>query len=108
MEAAVDSMSERIAHAHRVEQVLQVMGWIVAVVGSVGAVVFIAFWIAGDLNAEQAVSLILGTTLATIISGVGAYGAGVNVGLGADRLAVAISTAEPLAAKREQPGSDHA
>ena len=31
-------------------------------------------------------SLVLGTTLATVLSGVTAYGTGVNVGLGAERL----------------------
>ena len=69
-------MSDRVAHAHQVEQVLQVLGWFVLVVGVVGAGVFTAFWIAGDLNSEQAVGLILGTTLATILSGATAYGRG--------------------------------
>ena len=86
-------MADRIAHAHRVEQILQALGWIVAFVGLSGAVVFVVFWILGDLNAEQAVSLIVGTTLATILSGASAYGAGVNVGLGADRLAVSLEAA---------------
>ena len=82
--------AERIAHAHRVERALQALGWLVAVIGVIGALVFGVFWILGDLSAEQAVSLILGTTLATILSGASAYGAGVNVGLGADRLAIAL------------------
>ena len=40
--------------------------------------VFTAFWVAGDLDAEQGVSLMLGTTLATVLSGVTAYGAGAS------------------------------
>ena len=34
-------------------------------------------------------SLVLGTTLATVLSGVTAYGAGINIGLGAARLQLA-------------------
>lgn len=34
-------------------------------------------------------TLVLGTTLATVLSGVTAYGAGVNIGLGAERLRLA-------------------
>jgi hypothetical protein len=45
--------------------------------------------VAGDLDAEQGVTLVLGTTLATVLSGVTAYGAGVNIGLGAERLRLA-------------------
>ena len=54
---------------------------------------FTAFWAAGDLDAEQGLSLVLGTTLATVLSGVTAYGAGVNIGLGAARLQVAAGAA---------------
>jgi len=103
MHTDVESMTDRIAHAHRVERILQRLGWVVAAVGLVGAVVFVAFWVAGDLNAEQAVSLLVGTTLATILSGAGAYGSGVNVGLGADRLALAVD-----AAGRADPGRSDA
>ena len=104
MKAALDVMSDRIAHAHRVERILQGLGWVVLLVGLLGAAVFVAFWITGDLNAEQAVSLLVGTTLATILSGAGAYGAGVNVGLSADRLALAIGGAGPLVEEQEDPG----
>ena len=96
MRAEDDTMSDRVAHAHQVEQVLQVLGWFVVVVGLVGAAAFVAFWIAGDLDSEQAVGLILGTTLATVLSGATAYGAGVNVGLGADRLTLALEEANRI------------
>jgi hypothetical protein len=69
------------------------VGWLVAAVGVVGMAVFAAFWVTGDLNAEQGVSLVLGTTLATVLSGVTAYGAGVNIGLGAERLRLAARAA---------------
>jgi hypothetical protein len=103
MKAAVGAMSDRVERAHRVEQVLQALGWVVAAVGLIGAAVFVFFWIAGDLSSEQAVSLILGTTLATILSGATAYGAGVNVGLSADRLSLALADADRFAEERARP-----
>ena len=57
-----------------------------------GKSTFVAFsvlWAVGELNLDQAVSLILGTALATVLSGATAYGSGVNVGLGAERLELA-------------------
>jgi hypothetical protein len=86
-------ISAKVEHARRVETSLQWLGWLVAVLGAVGMAVFSAFWAAGDLSAEQGVSLVLGTTLATVLSGASAYGAGVNVGLGAERLWLAAGEA---------------
>ena len=83
------TISAKVEHARRVETVLLWLGWLVAVVGVAGMAVFAVFWAAGDLTAEQGVSLVLGTTLATVLSGATAYGAGVNVGLGAERLHLA-------------------
>jgi len=103
MSATVDEMSDRVAHAHQVGRVLQVLGWCVAAVGILGAIVFAGFWITGDLSSEQAISLILGTMLATVLSGATAYGSGVNIGLGADRLALALSAPPRAAAEGEQP-----
>jgi len=88
----------RIERARQVENVLYWVGWLVAAVGVAGMAVFSAFWVAGDLDAEQGVTLVLGTTLATVLSGVTAYGAGVNIGLGAERLRIAARAAGgPLA-----------
>lgn len=83
----------RLDHARRIERVLQKLGWFVAAIGVVGTGVFIGFWIADELSAEQAVSLVLGTMLATVLSGASAYGAGVNIGLGAARLELAAQSA---------------
>jgi hypothetical protein len=44
----------------------------------------------GDLDDEQALSLLIGTALASILSGATVYGSGVNVGLGAERLSLAV------------------
>jgi|SRR5579872_5266824 hypothetical protein len=69
------AISAQIERAGQVERVLLWLGWLVAALGVVGMAVFAAFWAAGDLDAEQGVSLVLGTTLATVLSGASAYGA---------------------------------
>ena len=75
------------------EKALRWLGWLVGAVGVAGMAVYAAFWAAGDLSAQQGVSLVLGTTLATALSGATAYGAGVNIGLGAERLHLAARAA---------------
>jgi len=82
-------IAAKVEHARQVERVLLWLGWSVAVLGVVGVAAFSTLWAAGDLNAEQAVGVILGTALAAILSGASAYGSGVNVGLGAERLELA-------------------
>jgi hypothetical protein len=101
-----EAISAKIEHARQVERVLRWLGWLVAAVGAAGAVVFTALWAAGDLNAEQGVSLVLGTTLATVLSGVTAYGAGVNIMLGAERLQLAARAAGTGPLSQGQPASD--
>jgi hypothetical protein len=91
MSGSPEQIEDRVRHALFVERVLLWLGWSVAAVGVAGMAVFIGFWVAGDLTAEQGVSLVLGTTPATVLAGASAYGAGVNVGLGAERLRLAAS-----------------
>ena len=100
------TISAKVEHARQVETTLQWLGWLVAGVGVAGMAVFTVFWAAGDLNAEQGVSLVLGTTLATVLSGVTAYGAGVNVGLGAERLQLAARGAGISPAPQGKPAPD--
>jgi hypothetical protein len=88
-----DRISAKVAHARTVENVLLWLGWSVAVLGVIGVAVFAALWAVGELSLDQGISLILGTALATILSGATAYGSGVNVGLGAERLELAASGA---------------
>ena len=90
-------IAAKVEHARQVEQVLLWLGWTVAVLGVLGVVAFSVLWVVGELNADQAVGAILGTALATILSGVTAYGSGVNVGLGAERLELAAKGAAPAA-----------
>lgn len=82
-------IAAKVEHARAVEGVLQWLGWSVAVLGIAGVVTFAVLWAVGDLSAEQGISLILGTALTAILSGTTAYGSGVNMGLGAERLDIA-------------------
>jgi uncharacterized membrane protein YbhN (UPF0104 family) len=93
-------ISAKVEHAREVERILQLLGWSVAVLGLAGVIVFAVLWLLGSISAEQGLSLILGTSLATVLSGATAYGSGVNVGLGAERLELAARAAAPRAADR--------
>ena len=89
----------KIEHAWKVERILQWLGWGVGCLGVAGIVVFSVFWALGDLSDEQALSLLIGTALASILSGATVYGSGVSVGLGAERLNLEI-----VDAGQPQPG----
>lgn len=84
----------KIQHARKVGHVLQWLGWSLICLGVVGIAAFSVLWATGDVDAEQALGLILGTALASILSGAAAYGSGVNLGLGAERLDLAIAAAD--------------
>lgn len=88
-----DRISVKVEHALEVERVLRWLGWSVGALGIIGVVGFIILWVIGELDVDQGISLILGTALATILSGATAYGSGVNVGLGAVRLDIAATEA---------------
>ncbi len=88
-------ITAKVEHAREVEGFLRRLGWSVAVLGLVGVAVYGVLWGLGDLNTDQAISLILGTCLATILAGATAYGSGTNVGLGAERLELAARSAFP-------------
>jgi hypothetical protein len=97
-----ERITAKVEHARKTEGILLRVGWSVAVLGLAGVGVFSVMWATGDLTAEQAVSLILGTCLASILSGATAYGSGVNLGLGAERLEIAARSADPP--RTEDPG----
>ena len=89
------AVTGKVEHARKVGHVLQWLGWSVICLGVVGIAAFSVLWAIGEVDAEQALGLILGTALASILSGAAAYGSGVNLGLGADRLSLAISADDP-------------
>jgi hypothetical protein len=84
----------KIEHARQVERVLQWLGWSVAVVGTLSLLTLVGLWMVGRLSPGQTIAASLGTTLGSILSGVTAYGSGVNIGLGAARLELAASRVE--------------
>jgi hypothetical protein len=86
-------VAAKVERARAVEGYLLRLGWSVAVLGVVGVVAFSVLWALGELDVEQGVSLVLGVALAAILSGATVYGAGVNLGLGAERLELAASDA---------------
>jgi hypothetical protein len=85
----------KVEHAREVEGFLRRLGWSVAGLGLIGVAVYGVLWGLGGLSTDQAISLILGTCLATILAGATAYGSGINVGLGAERLELAARGAFP-------------
>ena len=92
----------QVEHARKVGHVLQWLGWSVICLGVVGIAAFAVLWAIGDVDTEQAVGLIVGTSLASILSGAAAYGSGVNLGLGAERLSLAASAVDDPPATRER------
>ena len=84
----------KVEHARKVGHVLQWLGWSVICLGVVGIAAFSVLWAIGEVDVEQALGLILGTALASILSGAAAYGSGVNLGLGAERLDLAVAAAD--------------
>jgi hypothetical protein len=100
-------IAAKVEHARGVEEFLQRLGWSVAVLGVVGVAAFSVLWATGELDVEQAVSLILGTALAVILSGAAAYGSGVNVGLGAERLELAARDRAGAAGTTESTAERH-
>jgi hypothetical protein len=96
-----------IDHARSVERMLQLLGWSVAVLATMSLVGFVALWMAGRLTGGQAVGASLATIVGSILSGASAYGSGVNVGLGAERLelaaTLALGPAHDVAGQHESP-----
>ena len=96
-----------VEHARKVGHVLQWLGWSVICLGVVGIAAFAVLWAIGEVDAEQALGLILGTALASILSGAAAYGSGVNVGMGAERLNLATGEAPGQVSPPGSPARDH-
>ena len=89
-----EEVAEKVEHARMVERVLVRLGWLVLVLGLLTVVGTLVELAVGDISVDRALGVILGTALAGILSGVTAYGSGVNVGLSAERLSQAVGSAE--------------
>jgi len=105
MERHSTSIAAQVERARRVGVLLQQLGWLVVVLGVIGVVTYSVLWAAGEIDADQGVTLILGTALAVVLSGATSYGAGVNLGLGAERLNLAAREASGSASASASPAS---
>jgi len=101
------SIAVTVERARRVGSILQRLGWLVAALGVVGVVTYSVLWAVGEINADQGVSLILGTALAVVLSGATSYGAGINLELGAERLNLATGEAPGQVSPPGSPARDH-
>lgn len=107
MEPDPAGITAKVEHARRVGVLLQRLGWLVAALGVIGIVSYSVLWATGEIDADQGISLILGTSLAVALSGATSYGAGVNLGLGAERLDLAVRETPALASLPPSPERDH-
>ncbi len=87
---SAEEIDQRVAHAVAVERFLLRLGWTVLVLAVAGLVVTVVLWALGEISPEQAAGAIFGVVITSILSGATAYGSGVNIGLGASRLALAM------------------
>ena len=101
------NITAKVEHARRVGILLQRLGWLVALLGGIGVVSYSVLWATGEIDAAQGFSLILGTAFAVILSGAASYGAGINLGLGAERLSLAAREASGPASLPPSTERDH-
>lgn len=85
---------EKVQRAREVEVVLHRLGWAVLAIGVCALVGITVLLVAGELDLEKALAAYLSTALGSILAGATAYGAGTNVGLGAERLELALPPAD--------------
>lgn len=76
----------RIERARVVARLMRRLGWVAAVLGCLALLAVSAFYIAGEISGDQAWSLATGSVFASLLSGVVAYGSGMNLTLSASRL----------------------
>jgi hypothetical protein len=87
-------MHRRVEHAISTERLLLRLGWLVLALGVTSLVVTGALLVHGDITMEQALAAVFGVIITGILSGAAAYASGINVGLGAARLVLAMEPEE--------------
>jgi hypothetical protein len=87
-------MHKRVEHAISTERFLLRLGWLVLALGITSLVVTGALLVHGDITMEQALAAVFGVVISGILSGAAAYGSGINIGLGASRLVLALEPEE--------------
>ena len=76
----------RVARARSVARLMRRLGWVSLAVGVTALVGIVALLAVGDLDGEEALLVVTGTVLATMVSGAATYGSGMNLTLSASRL----------------------
>ena len=89
----LEGLCRRVVEARETERFLRRLGFAVFGVGVACLVAVFVSTVVGWTDVEQAVVLVVGSLLATVVSGTTPYAAGVNMGLAAGRLELAISGA---------------
>jgi hypothetical protein len=95
-------MRDRVAHAVATERFMCRLGWLVLALAVTGLVVTVVLWLHEDIGVEQALAAVFGVIITGILSGAAAYSSGVNIGLGASRLSLAM---EDQAGESESPAA---
>jgi len=89
-----EEMRERVRHAVATEKFMLRLGWLVLALAVTSLAVTAALWLHGDITMEQALAAIFGVIVTGILSGAAAYASGINIGLGASRLVLAMEAEE--------------
>jgi hypothetical protein len=89
-------MRERVEHAVAIGTFMRRLGWIVLFLAVASLIVTVVLWLLGDISFEQALATIFGVIISSILSGAAAYSSGVNIGLGASRLSLAMEKDETV------------
>jgi hypothetical protein len=101
----VEQMKARVRRALSVERMLLRLGWFILALAVAGLVTVVALWASGEIDVDQALAGIFGVVISTILSGTATYGSGINVGLGAARLATNLPPENEEPHAEVQPGS---
>jgi hypothetical protein len=88
-------MRKRVEHAISTERFMLRLGWLVLAFGITSLVVTGALLLHSDITVEQALAAVFGVIISGILSGAAAYSSGINIGLGASRLVLALGPEEP-------------
>ena len=89
-------MRDRVEHALAIETFMRRLGWIVLFLAAASLIVTVVLWLHGDITFEQALASTFGVIITSILSGAAAYSSGVNIGLGASRLLLAMEKDEAV------------
>lgn len=99
----------RIVRARQVARVMRRVGWSVVAAGLVSLAFTIYFVSTGDVTGDEAVAVITGTILGTMLTGIAAYGSGMGLTIAASNLArrmeQAAASKPPVVAPPSREGS---